>query len=106
MTIDIPRLAQGEGSLVSVNASMDNTSIVATDKYNVYIVYDQGSKAATKYILPQPLPLNQQFSTEALLDFLNPFKPAFQILVILFVLGILGGILEAYFTERRHKGNK
>lgn len=52
LEINLPRFAQGEGSIVKINALMDlHSNITNNDRYTVYSTYNQGSKMDAKHIL-------------------------------------------------------
>jgi hypothetical protein len=74
LRVDIPRLVQGEGTIMRIEAVLSPSSeITVNDKYNIYGTYDQGSIKKVKFILPQP-PLPY---LEVVRQFLDEFNANF-----------------------------
>jgi hypothetical protein len=54
LQIYMPRLIHGQGSMVRINAVVDEKSNVTLGAYTAYITYDQGSSKLLKTVLEKP----------------------------------------------------
>ena len=107
LEVDIPRFAQGKGSLITIAVSIDpHSSIDTNDHYTVYTTYDQGSDMNIEYVLPRP-PSPPSQSLRNTLDLISSLVSSVTPIagIITTAAGLLGGLAAfiQWIIERRRR---
>jgi hypothetical protein len=105
LEVNVPRLVQGEGSIIRINALIDSHSnITGNDHYIVYSTYDQGSKMNAAYILATAGTTKIADPYQSLIDSITEwFSPISGVIVIIStIVGVIATLLQT-LLRRTHK---